>query len=751
MSHLLPLLAELAAWWLALAAFGAAAAPLAARLLAPWPDRGVSLARPLGLLAGGLVLWFGNALGLLGRGPASAVAALAAVALLAWSPALGTAGRLRLAAWLRDLGGDRRAWLAGEALLVVALLGWGTVRAWSPAIRHTEQPTDLMLLNAVAEGVGFPPEDPWLAGEPLAYHDLGHWMVLMLARLAGSPTARAYNLAQAAWLGLLLLSAYGLGRGLFRTALGDRGAKREVAAGLLAAASLALVGNLATWTVTGSPLRGGDGAQGLWWWAPSRAIVDRDARGAPIEAITEFPAFSYLVGDLHAHLLAMPFWLLLVALVLTPWLAGGSTSAGRDGWRSGAIALGSGAFLALDPWQLPGLGLLLAGGGALATGVATGRARLEGAARGALLWGLGLLPFLPWRTQAATQVHGLLVNLANPTSLLELVQVAGTFVPALAIGLALAARAAQLSRRRTVLALLLPIAALATWLVVAALATQRKISTEWLTPPAAAPWLAAGLGLALVLLLARELPAGRRPAVGLAAFGLALLLAPELLFVHDAFAARLNTVFKLGLQAWALLALAASHAAATALTERRWTPAAVACLGLALGLPYLPAALVTRLGPVTPAWSFDALDDLPRSAPGELAAIRLLATSSRPGERVLAAAGESYRVASSLVATATGRPTLLGWTGHELQWRGSRWRELAGNRAEIVEEIYREAHGDRLALLLNRWRVRYVLLGPEERRSYGLTPEREAELSAGLTTVVDQDGVLLLRVDGATR
>ena len=67
-----PLLGELAAWWLATAAFGAAAAPLAARLLASWPDRGLTLARPLGLLVGVLVFWFGNALGLLARGPASA-------------------------------------------------------------------------------------------------------------------------------------------------------------------------------------------------------------------------------------------------------------------------------------------------------------------------------------------------------------------------------------------------------------------------------------------------------------------------------------------------------------------------------------------------------------------------------------------------------------------------------------------------------------------------------------------------------
>ena len=752
MTHLLPLLAEAAAWWAVLAAFGSAAAPLAARLLAPWPDRGLALARPLGLLAGGLALWFGNALGLLGRGVGSAAVALGVVALLGWGPALGAAERGRLVELVRFVRRERRGLLAGEALVLVGLLGWGAVRAWTPAIRHTEQPTDLMILNAVAEGVGFPPEDPWLAGEPLAYHDLGHWMVLMVARLAGSPTAHAYNLGQAAWLGLLLAAAYGIGRGLFRCAApageGRRG--EGIAAGLLAAASVALFGNLATWTAPGSPLAGGDGA-GLWWWAPSRAILDHDAAGRPVEVITEFPAFTYLVGDLHAHLLAMPCWLLVIALVLVPLLSGSGEMPGARRQRMAALALASGAFLALDPWELPGLGLLLAGGGALAAAPGW-RGRLVGAGSGALLWGAGLLPFLPFRTRAATQVHGALVNLANPTSLVELAKVLGTLLPALVVLLALAARATGLAGRRLALALLLPAAAVGTAIGAAALVFGVWPAAAWLAVPAALP-LAAALGVAVVALLSPALTPGRRGALALAALGLALTLAPEIVYVQDTFATRLNTVFKLGLQAWAPLALAASHAVAVAFAERRRAFALVAAGGLALGAPYLPAALGSRLGPETPAWSFDALVDLPRTAPGQLAAIRHLALHARPGERVLAAVGESYRVESALVATATGRPTLLGWVGHEQQWRGRSWRELEARRGDAIEEIYTMAEGDRLALLLARWRIGWILLGPEERRRYGLAPEREVRLatSSGITTALEEGGVRLLRVAGAGR
>ena len=155
--------------------------------------------------------------------------------------------------------------------------------------------------------------------------------------------------------------------------------------------------------------------------------------------------------------------------------------------------------------------------------------------------------------------------------------------------------------------------------------------------------------------------------------------------------------------------------------------------------------------PQPPVASFDALADLEHAAPGELAAIRYLSAHARPGERLLCAVGESYRPSSSLLATATGLPTLLGWVGHEQQWRGSRWRELENRRTDFIAEMFTSAREERLALLLARWKVRWVLLGSEERRAYALTPAREEEIASALTTVVERNGVRLLRVGAEER
>jgi uncharacterized membrane protein len=59
-----------------------------------------------------------------------------------------------------------------------------------------------------------------------------------------------------------------------------------------------------------------------WWWRASRVVSDYTLANARIEIIDEFPAFSYLLGDLHPHVLAMPFGLLAVGVALNLFLGG---------------------------------------------------------------------------------------------------------------------------------------------------------------------------------------------------------------------------------------------------------------------------------------------------------------------------------------------------------------------------------------------------------------------------------------------
>src|SRR5439155_10034344 len=103
---------------------------------------------------------------------------------------------------------------------------------------------------------------------------------------------------------------------------------------------------------------------GWWWWPSSRVLHDVDLRGAPIEIITEFPFFSYLLGDNHPHVLAMPFVTMVIGLAIQVSLS--ARAFGRPALSNrplepdpvhdvGAIVLviAWGALLVMNTWDFP--------------------------------------------------------------------------------------------------------------------------------------------------------------------------------------------------------------------------------------------------------------------------------------------------------------------------------------------------------------------------------------------------------------
>ncbi|NJL92923.1 MAG: hypothetical protein HC915_03975 [Anaerolineae bacterium] len=91
-----------------------------------------------------------------------------------------------------------------------------------------------------------------------------------------------------------------------------------------------------------------------WYWAPTR-IIGELPNGQGFNAINEMPYFTFLYGDLHAHMIAMPLMLLVML-----WLVAEVLGAGR-GLRTGftaglALFLGAltvGLLRATNSWDYP--------------------------------------------------------------------------------------------------------------------------------------------------------------------------------------------------------------------------------------------------------------------------------------------------------------------------------------------------------------------------------------------------------------
>jgi YYY domain-containing protein len=725
-------------WYLAVQAVGLCALPLAWALLTRLPDRGLLLAKPVGALAVGLVLWVGASHGLLRNDLGGALLALAAVALL--GAVLARRGLARDASGRRPLVTLLRAHARGlacaEALFALVFAGWALVRAHDPAGAHSEQPMDLMLLSAASAGEA-PPEDPWFAGHPVSYYYLGHWLLAAQGRLAGQPVERTYNLGQACWLALLALSCFALARGM---ALVDgRRERSALCAGVLAAVAIAFAGNpqgvVDFLQHSGLDLRGlavGRAAYNFaqpaepWWWHGSRVIDDVARDGAHLEVIDEFPAFSYVLGDDHAHVLAQPLVALAVAVALQLLLAVREPRerAGLGGLHPRDLAVAAvvtAAVFAASPGDLPGafaLALAAAAWSAYGRGLSALRAA---AVCAAALAAVGLLVIGPFLVTLLSPAHGLIPNALHPTPLFQVLLMFGGLLPAVVL---LAADGPRPARRTWAVALATAVGVpvLGALMAIATAGADRDLSlARW----SASPFTLPALGALLACLLARTASPGgslaRRAASGLAALGLCLVIAPEVVYLRDAFAMRMNTVFKLYYPAWLMLGLASTYAIAAAWrgssagARRASRAAAVAAT---VGVVYTVAAVRDVTGGFSR--TEPTLSALAHVAPDERAVFDWVRAHVPPGAIVLQADGHDYVAEEGRLAGATGRPTLVGWAGHEVVWRGAPFDAAADERVAATAGVYRAADARTLCEALDVLGIRFVLVGPVERSRFRL-------------------------------
>ncbi len=762
---------EVLRWWLVLQAVGLTGAPWAFRLLQALPDRGLLFAKTMGLMFVAYAFWL---IGMTGLVPPDRTLAwvLLCVALVVSFVELW---RLRA-----PLGGHlRRTWpllLAGELLFAAALLFWAWVRSLWPDINHTEQPMDFALLNATLRAVAFPPSDPWLSGHSLPYYYFGYLMAGLLTHLSGLAPSVTYNLALAGLAALAALGAYALAANVVRLA---RGTRQAVFAGLLAALLLLGIGNLLGAIELAYAHGGGSatfwswlGVKDLsqpytsaawyptqnWWWWRSTRVVDTLVAGQSTDyTIQEFPFFSFYLGDLHPHVMGLPLVLLAAVMALQLWLRPQTVLQGA--WRSRlgrmvAFGLLLGAVGFVNPWDLPAAWLLAIAAlvlGAARDGLLRPWWRLAGTAAG--LMGLTLLPYVPYYMGFQSQVSGILPVVAVNTWPVHAMLVWGglAFGVVSLVGWALLRQAPG---RVTSLAWA-PLALVASWALVAGWSQvvpagfERRLLNQ-------IAW-AAGIATVLVALLAAWSASRGEPywqgytfALLLAATGTLLVWGPEMFVVVDFFHNRMNTIFKLYYQAWALLAVVAAVGLQTVASLRPRLPWQRALYGLwslyaavllAASLVYPLAVLAGQHAAVGPAGSLDGLAWLKRQDPDEAAIVRWLEANARPKSVIVEAVGGDYSDAAR-VSARTGIPAVLGWVGHEQQWRGS--DESFRGRAEDVAALYQSGDPSVIRRVLQRYNVAYVVVGRLERAQYG---------EAGLTAlrslfvpVVETGGAILYAV-----
>ena len=139
------------------------------------------------------------------------------------------------------------------------------------------------------------------------------------------------------------------------------------------------------------------------------------------------------------------------------------------------------------------------------------------------------------------------------------------------------------------------------------------------------------------------------------------------------------------------------------------------------------------------------LSALAHVPPDERAAIDWVRAHVPPGAIVLQANGHDYVAEEGRVAGATGRPTLVGWEGHELVWRGPAFAPVHNGRIAATAGVYRASDAGVLREALDAWRIRFVLVGPVERARFGLSAGHDAVFREALDLAFESGAFRIYR------
>jgi YYY domain-containing protein len=339
---------QILVWWLLIQVLGWLALPTSMRIFRWLPDRGYSFSKALGLLLISYFLWIGASTGLLSNDLGGILfSVLLVAAISAWFYFRCKGALLpEMRTFLRE---KWKLIVTVEVLFTLALVGWAVLRAFAPFkidYQGGEKFMEIAFQNAILRSQHFPPLDPWLSGYAISYYYFGYVMMATLTQLSGAVAGVAFDLYDSLLFALTLIGSFGVVYNLVAFTLTTRHKEGDAApragppilAGVLGGLLVTLMGNLEGvleslhasgvladrfWAWIDIPDLAASavtkswypGDIFLWWWHASRVLADKGFLGQKLtQPIDEFPFFSFLLGDNHPHVLALPFVLLAIGL-----------------------------------------------------------------------------------------------------------------------------------------------------------------------------------------------------------------------------------------------------------------------------------------------------------------------------------------------------------------------------------------------------------------------------------------------------
>ena len=689
-------------WWVMLLALGLGFWPLTSRIFSGFADRGWLFSKVLGVAVTGYVMWFLNTLHIVKfRNFACVLTAAVCIFLnLFWMKKKKVVIEAR-----------RSLVLTEECLFLALFLLWTYLAGFRPGAYGTEKFMDYGFMATMMRGDYMPAEDMWYAGEPLNYYYGGQYYAAFLTRITFTRIQETYHLMRTMVAAFAFVLPFSLVRQMLEDKWQEKKRGMAAAGGVLAGTAVSLAGNmhyvlfgkLIPWIreIFQIPFDGKE-----YWFPNSTRYIGYNPEVVNDKTIHEFPSYSFILGDLHAHVVNLMFVLLVVGILYT-WLQQRREAEDRPmllvrGLRQPQIWL-LGFFIGIFQWtNYWDFAIYYVVGGAVlvltlirAHGKKIGKIFSNTVFYAAVILVFSWIVILPFTLRFETMFLG--IGIAERHS--KLYQLAILWGLPVAVGILLLVWAVTEHRK------------------------ERKKGERLVT-------------------FFRERPLPELFAVILTLCAMGLVLLPELVYVRDIYEenyARSNTMFKLTYQAFTLFGIAMAYTL-TSLLAQKGRKALRALSGICLAFflcttGYFVTSVHAWFGNVWDPKGYQGLDAtafLETDFPEDAGAIRCMQEQIKGQPVVLEAQGDSYSDCER-VSAMTGFPTVAGWYVHQWLWRND-LAELNG-RVEDVKNIYTGTDPVFVKELLDRYQVEYIFVGSQERQE---SPEINEALLRELGEVVYQ-------------
>ncbi len=614
-----------------------------------------------------------------------------------------------------------------ETLFLIGLFLWSWVRTFSPDIHGLEKFMDFGFINSILRTDYFPPKDMWFTPLTINYYYFGHLITAVLTKLSGLPSTVTFNVMIATIFSLCFAASFSIGGNLYTLLIKDNISKMKVIiSGLLSAFLVTFSGNLHVlytffsaydvshpkpfWQMNFAP----NTFPNAYWYPNATRFI--------YNTIHEFPMYSWVVSDLHGHVLDIPFVLLTIALLLSIFIEPQKPQPEIKNSKNKFLQI----ILSLFFRKEITVGLLL------------GVMYMTNAWDGLIYLLLGVIIF-SCKQFSDTQINPLgNVKKLFHTDVIQQILTScillfvsfitfsfpfSFFFKPFVSGIGVLSAPDFLVKQGTIGPLLFE-------------ANHTQHSPWWQLLILYGFFLFFIITYTLFMIFSKQKKKIDFFIIVLIILSLILICIPEFIYVKDIYPEhyRANTMFKLVFQAFILLSLVSGFVITRILTVTKkiffhkllfffFFLITTVLIVSVLSYPYY--AVTSYYNNLQKSYSLNGITYLKTTYPDDYDAISWIKNNVYGQPILLEAQGDSY-TDYARISSNTGLPTVLGWTVHEWLWRGT--YDIPAPRIDDVKTLYDTTDTAKRNSLIKKYNISYIYIGELEQQKYQINTKELIKL-----------------------